>query len=153
MGPKDHTQRRGPHGPQRLMSANGRQKGAAHPHAAQRPRWNHQVVDLSQLFKSDPRGPPEASDGPSPMCKAYTYRNDQHGQAVSRGLLVRQQFAWLTHKMRFTQLRCGRWDHGNSTWAARRARRRLGLHGPQRVMLGNSHQSDAAHVHVAQWSQ
>ncbi len=29
---------------------------------------------------------------------------------------------------------------------------RRGLYGPQRVMLANTHQSGAAHVHVAQWS-
>ena len=73
MGTKAHIQWRGFSGPQRVMSANGRQKGAAHACESCKPRWNHQITDLIEIFKKKIARTtlvPEVSDESMTACNA-----------------------------------------------------------------------------------
>ena len=86
-----HAQRGGPDGPKISMSASSRRNGAGHVHVAHWPHRDHQMGALMKFFKSGPRRPPAASDGPFVTCKANTCNHstclehvwyDLHGQDV-----------------------------------------------------------------------
>ncbi len=67
----------------KAMSTDGDRKGLWHVGVNHWSQWDPQMASLPQFFKSGPRGPPAASDGPSTACNVWNnwYMQDElHGQ-------------------------------------------------------------------------